>query len=149
MLHSFVGFDWDFLHWEYIGVALIFRQNFYWNLLRKPGHLSKCLSTKSTVSTELCQSLLVHSDALTANCITNQGKLQGAVVLWSGLCKPAASAHQAALASCELTVLVLLDASAKISYNQRGKMCAGRLMNWGSLGFKSINPLNFNSSEAF
>lgn len=66
-------------------------------------------------------SLVVHWDALTANCIINQGKLQGAVVLWSGLCKPAASAHQAALAPCELTILLLLDASAKISCKQIGK----------------------------
>lgn len=149
ILHSFVVFDWDFLHWESVGIALIFRQNSYWNRWRKPEQLFRCLSTKWVLSTELCRSLLVHSDALTANCITNQGKLQGAVVLWSGLCKPAASAHQAAFAPCELTVLLLLDASAKIRYNQRGKMCAGGLMNQGSLGFKSINPLNFNSSEAF
>lgn len=118
VLHSFVVFDWDFLHWESVGVTLIFRQNYSWNRWRKPGQLFRC--TKSALSTEPCQSLLVHWDALTANCITNQGKLQDAVVLWSGLCKPAASAHQAALAPCELAVLLLLDASAKISYNQIG-----------------------------
>lgn len=66
-------------------------------------------------------SLAVHWDALTANCIINQGKLQGAVVLQSGLCKPAASAHRAAFAPCELTVLLLLEASATISYKQIGK----------------------------
>lgn len=120
VLHTFVVFDWDFLHWEFVGVNLIFRQTSSWNQWKKP-RLFRCLCTKSALSTDLCQSLLVHWDALTANCITNQGKLQGAMVPWSGLYKPAASAHQAVLAPCELTVLLLLDASAKISYNQIGK----------------------------